>query len=103
MDQKLTPQQMVIWTANARPREQLFMLRLMDTYGTKKFTATIDEISKLTNTSTGTTIRSLNGLRDLGWLDSQRMYKKSGRNLPVVSSCEYIVTIDEKKGETEPE
>jgi hypothetical protein len=103
MSETLTPQQMVIWTANAKPREQLFMLRLMDTYGTTKFTATIDEISRLTNTSTGTTIRSLNGLRDLGWLDSQRMYKKSGRNLPVVSSCEYIVTIDEKKGETDPE
>jgi predicted transcriptional regulator len=98
MEQKLTPQQMVIWTANAKPREQVFMLRLMDAYGTKNFTATIDEISKLTNTSTGTTIRSLNGLRDLGWLDSQRMYKKSGRNLPVVSNCEYIVTIGEKEG-----
>ena len=88
---------MVIWTANAKPREQIFMLRLLDAYGAKKFTATLDEISKITNTSRGTTIRSLVGLRELGWLDSARMYKKFGKNLPQVTSCEYIVTINEEK------
>ena len=88
---------MVIWTANAKPREQVFMLRLLDAYGTKRFTATLDEISQLTNTSRGTAIRSLTGLRELGWLDSARQYKKNGKNLPQVTSCEYIVTISEEK------
>ena len=93
MHQPLTPHQMVIWTANAKPREQIFMLRLLEAYGPEKFTATIDEISRMTNTSIGTTVRSLNGVRDLGWLDSVRMYKKTGRNLPAVTNCEYIITI----------
>ena len=93
MDQKLTPQQMVIWTANAKPREQIFMLRLMDVYGTKRFTATIQEIAQITDMSIGTTIRCLTGVRDLGWLDSARVYKKTGKNLPSVTNCEYIVTI----------
>lgn len=69
------------------------MLRLLDAFGSKKFTATIEDISKLTNMSIGTTIRSLNGVRELGWLDSTRQYKKTGRNLPVVANCEYVVTI----------
>jgi hypothetical protein len=90
---------MVIWTVNAKPREQILMLRILETYRRKQFTATIEEIASLSHMSIGTTVRTLNGLRDLGWLDSSRMYKKSGRNLPVVSNCEYVITIGEKKEE----
>jgi hypothetical protein len=99
MPQNLTPQQMVIWTVNAKPREQILMLRILETYRRKQFTATINEIAELSHMSIGSTVRTLNGLRDLGWLDSSRMYKKTGRNLPVVSNCEYVITIVDKKEE----
>jgi len=96
MTQELTPIQKVIWTVNAKPREQVFMLRLIDAYGLSTFTATIDEIAKLTGTPRGTTVRCLTGLRDLGWVNSERMYKKTGINLPSVMSCEYSIAIEKE-------
>lgn len=95
--------QTVIWTSNARMREQLLMLRILDHYGPNSFVATLDEIAEATLMNRAVVIRALKGLKELQWVDSERIYKNNGTNLPVVQSCKYIVTIsDEKEPVTTP-
>ena len=87
----MTPQQKVIWTINASPREQLLMLRILDVYGkNKEFYATLQDIAKATNFSYHLIVRCMKGLKELGWLESSRIYhKEKDRNLHVVKNCLY--------------
>ena len=87
----MTPQQKVIWTVNASAREQLLMLRLLDVYGkNQEFYATLEDISKATNFSYPLVVRCMKGLKELGWLENQRIYhKQDGGNLHVVKNCMY--------------
>jgi len=83
----------VIWTVNAKPREQVLMLRVMDAFGTGEFTATYEELAEAAHMNRSTVIRAVKGLKDLGWMDSERLYRGNGSNLPVVENCKYIVTV----------
>jgi len=94
--------QTVIWTSNARMREQIMMLRILDHYGPKHFVATLDEIAEATFTNRAVVIRALKGLKELQWIDSERIYKSNGSNLPVVQSCKYIITICNEKEADQP-
>jgi hypothetical protein len=94
--------QVVIWTTNARMREQLLILRILDHYGPKSFVATLDEIAEATLTNRAVVIRAMKGLKELQWIDSERIYKNNGTNLPVVQSCKYIITISNEKEEAGP-
>ena len=87
----MTPQQKVIWTVNASPREQMLMLRLYDVYGKNaEFYATLEDIAKVTHVSYPLVVRCMKGLKELGWIESQRVYhKEKGRNLHVVKNCLY--------------
>jgi len=44
----------------------------------------------------------MKGLKELQWIDSERIYKNNGSNLPVVQSCKYIITISNEKEEAGP-
>ena len=90
--------QTVIWTSNARMREQILMLRILDHYGPKGFTATLDDIATAIGMNRAIVIRGLKGLKELHWIDNERIYKNSGKNLPTLQSCKYIITIRDEKG-----
>jgi hypothetical protein len=47
-------------------------------------------------------IRALKGLKELQWIDSERIYKNNGTNLPVVQNCKYIITIANEKEADQP-
>jgi hypothetical protein len=94
--------QTVIWTSNARMREQILMLRILDIYGPKEFVATLGEIAEAIAMNKAVVIRGLKGLKELQWIDSERIYKNNGSNLPVVQSCKYIITISNEKEEAGP-
>jgi len=95
--------QVVVWTVNAKLREQLLMLRILDIYGSKEFDATFDEIAEKTLMKRSVVIKAMTGLKDLGWIESERNYKENGTNLPVVQNCKYrIIITDEKEPVTSP-
>jgi hypothetical protein len=92
--EQLTPIQTVIWTNNAKHREQIFLLRLLDVYGLESFAATLEEIATHTGFHRDTVVRCLKGLKDLGYIQSDRMYEKNGSyNLPIVKKCVYQIII----------
>ena len=90
--------QTVIWTSNARMREQILMLRILDHYGPKGFTATLDDIANAIGMNRAIVIRGLKGLKELHWINNERIYKNSGKNLPTLQSCKYVITIGNEKG-----
>ena len=94
--------QTVIWTSNARMREQILMLRILDHYGPKEFVATLEDIAEATAMNRAVVIRGLKGLKELQWIDSERIYKNNGTNLPVVQNCKYIITIGNEKEADQP-
>jgi hypothetical protein len=104
MSEDLTPQQLVIWTVNAKLREQILMLRILEVYGTGEFTATLHAIADATHMKRSVVAKAIKGLKDLNWLDSERNYEDNGTNLHVVRNCKYRVTIgEEKEGNPNPE
>lgn len=91
--QEMTPMQCVIWTKNAKPMEQLLMMRIIDAYGVEEFCVTLDEFAAVVGLKKGVLIRALRGVKELEWLDSKRDYKKGLGNLPLVFNCRYRVTL----------
>lgn len=87
----MTPQQKVIWTVNVSLREQLLMLRILDVYGkNESFYATLDDVAKAVNMNRWMVARTMKGLKEIGWLESQRVYVKRGdKNMPSVKNCYY--------------
>lgn len=68
------------------------MLRLLDIFGKTKFEATLDELSEKLGMKYGQTVKMMTGLRELGWIETERIYEKSGGNLPHVKGCVYKLT-----------
>jgi Mn-dependent DtxR family transcriptional regulator len=85
--------QKILWTTTAKPREQVLMLRLMDIYGTEGFEATLEDIAKLMYMKRSLVIRMLKGLKELGWVESERQYEYTEQKLPHVKGCKYRFTI----------
>lgn len=97
-------QQMVIWTVNAKLREQVLMLRILEVYGTGEFMATLQDIADATHMKRSVIAKTIKGLKDLNWLESERNYEDNGTNLHVIRSCKYRITIgDEKEGNPDEE
>ena len=93
VQQEMTPMQSIIWTQNAKPMEQLLMLRILDVYGSDEFCVTLDEFTAVIGFKKGVLIRALRGVKELEWLGSKRDYKKGVGNLPLVFNCRYRVTL----------
>lgn len=85
--------QTILWTKGAKPREQILMLRLLDIYGPVGFEGTLEEISQMMLMPRSLVIRMLRGLKDLGWIESERQYEYSEKRLPLVTGCKYKFTI----------
>jgi hypothetical protein len=89
----MTPIQKVVWTKNAKPREQLLMLRLMDVYGSR-CEVTMDEMAVGTGMGKPTLIKTLRGLKELGWITTERVYKENGyKRLKSLSAIAYVFTV----------
>lgn len=89
----MTPIQKVIWTKNASPREQLVMLRLMDVFGTR-CEVTVDEMSAAISINKPVLVKTLRGLKELGWVKSERIYKESGhKRLKTLTGNLYTFTV----------
>jgi len=89
----MTPVQKVVWTKNAKPREQLLMLRLMDVYGTR-CEITMDEMAEGTGMGKPTLIKTLRGLKELGWIQTERVYKENGfKRLKSLAAISYVFTV----------
>jgi DNA-binding MarR family transcriptional regulator len=89
----MTPIQKVVWTKNASPREQLVMLRLMDVYGTR-CEVTVDEMSAAISINKPTLVKTLRGLKELGWVKSERVYKDRGdKRLKALTGNLYHFTV----------
>lgn len=99
MDDMHEMQQTVIWTVNAKTREQILMLRILETYGSEEFVATLGDIADAAHMKRSVVAKTMKGLKDLNWLQSVRNYEDNGTNLPVIRNCKYRVTIGgEKEG-----
>jgi len=89
----MTPVQKVVWTKNAKPREQLLMLRLMDVYGTR-CEVTMDEMAVGAGMGKPTLIKTLRGLKELGWIQTERVYKENGyKRFKSLSAIAYVFTV----------
>ena len=89
----MTPVQKIVWTQNASPREQMVMLRLMDVYGTR-CEVTVDEMSVAISVNKPTLCKTIRGLKDLGWIKSERVYKESGnKRLKSLTGNLYTFTV----------
>jgi hypothetical protein len=86
----MTPQEKVIWTENAKPREQIVMLRILDCFD-KKFSATHEEIASKVGVTPFLFASLVPGLKELGWIESKRVYMK-GKSRGV-SHCDYKIKI----------
>lgn len=85
--------QIVIWTEEAKLREQIIMLRILTNYGTEPFSATYQEMARDIGMNRSVIIKSMRGLKELGWLESEWVYEKNGKNMPSIKNCRYTVTI----------
>lgn len=83
----------VVWTENAKLREQIVMLRIMSVYGTEEFDATYTDIAREIAMKRSVVIQAMKGLKELGWIESVWNYEKNGKNLPTVKNCKYTITI----------
>ena len=86
----MTPQEKVIWTENAKPREQIVMLRILDSFG-KKFSATHEEIAEKIGISRYLLSALIPGLKELGWIENKRIYNKGKER--GVTHCDYKINI----------
>lgn len=94
--------QIVIWTAEAKVREQIIMLRILSIYGSEPFTATYQELAREIGFKRSMIIASMRGIKELGWIESEWVYEKNGRNLPTVKHCRYTVTIQKEPSAVPP-
>lgn len=69
------------------------MLKLLDLYGQETFEATLEEIASLLKVKRSLFIKILKGLKELGWVESDRVYDYSEKNLPHVKGSKYKITI----------
>lgn len=85
----------VIWTDSASPREQLLMLRIISAYknGNGTFNATYSDIAQETGMHRSVVIKTMRGLKELGWIESEWNYEKNGKNLPTIRDCKYTITV----------
>lgn len=85
--------QKILWTTTAKPREQVLMLRILDIYGPEGFEGTLEDIAKMMSMKRSLVIRMLRGLKELGWIESERQYEFTEKKLPHVTGCKYKITI----------
>jgi MarR-like DNA-binding transcriptional regulator SgrR of sgrS sRNA len=84
----------IVWSEEASPRDQVFMLRLLDVYGRKSFEDTLANISENVGHSHGLTMKTLRRLRELGWIEWERVYGDGVNNLQFVTGCKYTITLE---------
>jgi hypothetical protein len=70
------------------------MLRLLDVYGRRPFEDTLGNISDNVGLTQGLTIKTLRRLRQLGWIDWERVYGDGVNNLRFVTGCKYTITLE---------
>ena len=93
MSEEFTPTQKILWTSNASTREQVLMLKLLDLYGGNDITGNLHDIARLLGVKRSLLITILKGLRDLGWLETEKAYEKNVGNLPKVAGVQIKFTI----------
>lgn len=86
----MTPQEKIIWTENAKPREQIIMLRIIGVFG-KKFSATHQEIAEKIGVNQTLLASIIPGLKELGWLENERVYSSGEQR--GVAYCNYKITV----------
>ena len=84
----------IVWSEEASPRDQVFMLRLLDVYGRKPFEDTLANISHNVGLTQSLTIKTLGRLRQLKWIDWERVYGDGVNNLRFVTGCKYTITLE---------
>lgn len=85
--------QKIVWHKTASPRDQVFMLRLLDHYGNGTFEATISDLCHITKVKPGTAGITLRRLKKMGWIKWERQYGEGTHNLRFVTGCKYTVKI----------
>jgi hypothetical protein len=85
--------QTAIWDEKAKPRDVVIILRLTDAYGLNPFTAKISELAEMIGVGDAVLTKSLVRLKKLGWIKWKRVYEGNHGHLPLVSGCEYVVTL----------
>ena len=85
----------VIWTDSASTREQVLMLRIIGAFRnpSMSFNATYTKIAEETGMTRSVVIKTMRGLKELGWLESEWNYEKNGKNLPTIKDCKYTFTV----------
>lgn len=88
--------EIVIWTAETKLREQMLMLRILSFYGVEPFTATYNDLAENLGMNRSVVIVAMRGLKELGWIESEWVYEKNGRNLSTIKHCKYTITIQKE-------
>ena len=92
----MTPEiQKILWTREATTPEQIMMLKMLDIFGDNEIKGTLTEIAGYLDIKRSYLITQLQGLRDLGWIETERAYLKTDGNLPKVSGITIRMKIKE--------
>lgn len=81
--------QEIIWARTITPRDQVFLLRLLDSFGLDRFEADVEEFTEMMSLPKSSIYESIKRLRATEWLDvtavytdgSYRRLKKRGKTL----------------------
>lgn len=85
--------QKVLWTREASPPEQILMIKMLDIFGEKEVAGTLTDLAMYLDVKRSYLVTHMKGLKDLGWIETDRQYVKSNLNLPHVAGVKIKVTL----------
>lgn len=71
----------------------MVILQLLDLYGAGSFESTLEEIADTLKIKRSLFIKIVKGLKELGWIESERKYDYTEKNLPHVKGSQYKITV----------
>lgn len=92
--------QEIIWARTVTPRDQVFLLRMLDTFGVERFEADITEFTEMMSLPKSSIYESIKRLRATDWLEVTPVYTDgSYRRLKKRGKTIYKIKVGQKEAE----
>jgi len=90
--------QTIVWARAITPRDQILILRMLDTHGTQPFDADINDLAEMMSLPKSSIYECIKRLKSIDWLETEPVYLDGTyRSLKKRSKTRYRVKLEIKK------
>ena len=90
--------QTIVWARAITPRDQILILRMLDTHGTQPFDADINNLAEMMSLPKSSIYECIKRLKSIDWLETEPVYLDGTyRSLKKRSKTRYRVKLEIKK------